>query len=182
MHARRAALDPADVQAAMGEVHAYPSGARQARSPAGRAGRRPGSWWRRGGRGGSLPAAAMRRLTSASVRYSRARTSAFGRRGGGPMRSDLMGQCAIAGEFGPGGSSSPRSSVSCLVCGAQLQGDVWVASSPLPDLVPATRTALLRALSAEALPISRGNFYEVWVVFCTHVEHGASSWASCQGR
>jgi hypothetical protein len=79
MRARSALLDPADVQGARSEVDLIPVEVDQLGSP-------QAVWPRPGGPIGCPLAASMSRSTSASVRCSRLRSSAFGRRLGGTVR------------------------------------------------------------------------------------------------
>ena len=53
MGRRGALFDPANMQTAHDQSRSDPNGGPPARSPAGRAGRRPGSWWRRDAPSGS---------------------------------------------------------------------------------------------------------------------------------
>ena len=99
MGAGRALLDPADVQGGRCEVHLIPAQVHQLATPAGRAGRPPGSWWRPGGPSGCPWRPSISRSTSASVRYSRVRSSALGRRVGVTVRFSVAGVTSLRCDF-----------------------------------------------------------------------------------
>jgi hypothetical protein len=95
MGARRAMLDPADVQDSRPEVPPDPSEGPQVQRHAGPADKPRGSWSRRGGHGG-FPWLCRQPLDLGfSVRYSRVRSLPFGNRLGVTVRFTVAGMTSL---------------------------------------------------------------------------------------